>query len=424
MADLLQFYENLKDNEKQEYAFIEMNIKNSQFFSGAYDSFTRKQILSEFNQILATFFKTHIGAYCQTYDDTYHFFIKCEIDETKTDDENALINFLIELTDLIFDWPYPLLYHNIYTSFGILLPRDVKGDYASLVSKAAVIRKNCKELSRRSFSFDVYNDHRYETYLKHHQWMREITDARTRDEFTFYVQPKVDLKTEKIIGGEVLLRWINKNNEMVPLSSFLPYLNRSSEIYLVDLSNFRKVCAYLKEGLTQNQLRVPMSFNVSDMSFSDRNFIDDYSQIVNEFDIPHHYLEFEFMEDIPFDRGYDVLEKIKSFQDRGFSCSLDDFGSGNSSFVVLMNHLVDTVKLDRMFFIQPLDETHRIFLSNLIKMIKSLGFEVLAEGIEQKEYIDLLKALDCDYVQGFYYYHPMPLDEFQALLEAQEHQDD
>ena len=164
-----------------------------------------------------------------------------------------------------------------------------------------------------------------------------------------------------------------------------------------------------------------MSFNITNTSLFDEDFLHDYLDIYSKYQISEQLIEFEFMENIRFDYYDQVKEMIVAFKKRGFTCSLDDFGSGYSSFNILLENLVDVLKIDKMFFDKPLNHKHQEVITHIVNMAHTLGMKVLAEGIETKEYVDFLKSIGCDYVQGYYYYRPMPLHEFQNLLKKDKH---
>lgn len=422
-ADVEAVYEAMSKEEKSCYAFVEMNIKNWDYFNAAYGLNTGDEVLEEITKTLDNFLKNR-GYWQRSYRETYHFFVLYSEDANEVLDNKMLDSkvqdaFLMDLIDLLFDIPHPLLFHNVYMSFGILLPSEVNGPYNMLVNKASIMRTNCPELAKRSFCFEIYTQEKYQDYLLRIEQMRCITHARMHDQFIYYIQPKIDIATNKIIGGEVLLRWQDETGSIIPTGEYIPYLNTFGEIYLIDLKTFRSVCTYLKEGLDQDQIRVPMSFNICANNFGDHAFVSDYLSIAKEIGVPYSYIEFEFMEDIKFDQGNRVLEIIQGFKEAGFACSIDDFGRGNSSFAVLINSTLDTIKLDRLFFKEPLDDKRKQMIAHLVNMIKGMGMKVLAEGVETQEYVDFLKSISCDYIQGFYYYKPMPLEEFQVLLEQQ-----
>ena len=411
------FY-NFNSKERRSYAFVEMNIKNFQYFNARYGRQYGDEILERVDKILVEFLKNR-GYIRKREGDTYHFFIYCpyseELDESR--DDYVCSEFLIDLTDRLFFNDMKQIDQNIYTSFGIVLPEDLNEDYHELVVKTSVIRKNCLELKKRSYSFEVYTEDKFKKYLNRHDMIHRITEARMNDEFIIYVQPKVNIHTEKIVGGEVLLRWPDSGG--ISLYECFSVLNELGEIYSLDLYNFKKVCHYLKEGLDKGEKRVPMSFNVPNITVTDIDFKKDYMTNAEEIGVPKEYVEFEFLEDIQFKDGDDIKETIRMFKEEGFHCSLDDFGAGNASFSVLFKGYIDVIKLDRIFFRDAITEQRKQIIENVIQLAKSLHVKVVAEGVEDKEYIDFLKTTDCQVVQGFYYYHPMPLEEFQKLLNEQ-----
>ena len=134
------------------------------------------------------------------------------------------------------------------------------------------------------------------------------------------------------------------------ISECFSVLNEFGEIYTIDLNNFKKVCKYLKDGLDKGEPRVPMSFNIPNITLGDVDFKQDYLEIFKEFDIPKEYMEFEFLEDIQFHVKSRVEENIRAFKEAGFRCSIDDFGAGNMSFSLLFHNQIDVIKLDRIFF--------------------------------------------------------------------------
>ena len=215
------------------------------------------------------------------------------------------------------------------------------------------------------------------------------------------------------------MRWINEKGELIPLTDFFFSLNEKGDIYLIDLYLFDQVCHWMNQRLKSRLPLVPVSFNITNTSFFDINFLDDYLNILHQYEIPKEYIEFEFLEDIQYGLNEQVIETIEKLKAIGFTCSLDDFGSGYSSYNVLLKTQVDIIKLDRMFFQKQLTEKYAKMLNYTILALKEMDLKILAEGVETKEYVDFLKSAGCDYVQGFYYYKPMPLDEFQQLIDKQ-----
>lgn len=412
------FY-NFTAKERHNYAFVEMNIKNFQYFNARFGRIYGDKILNDIETILKKFLKDR-GYFHKREGDTYHFFIYCPYEDSNgiSADEFVVNQFLIELTDELFFNKQETINENIFTSFGIVMPYDFGDEYEDLIVKASVVRKHCPELKKRSYSFEVYTEEKFQKFLDKQELMYRVTEARMNDEFTIYVQPKVNIHTEKIVAGEVLLRWPGSGG--ISLYECFSVLNEVGEIYSLDLYNFEKVCRYLKEGIDKGEKRVPMSFNIPNITVTDVDFRKDYMSRVEEVGVPKEYIEFEFLEDIQYKDGEVVKDVIRSFREEGFNCSLDDFGAGNASFSVLLKGYINIIKLDRIFFRDEINEDRKKIIKSIIDIAKTLNVKVVAEGVEDKEYIDFLKTVDCEVVQGFYYYRPMPLEEFQALLDKQE----
>lgn len=413
---LCDFYQNLSPQERHSYAFVEMNIKYFSYYNARFGHAYGDELLQLVQQILEKFLHNR-GVFQRTFGDTFHFFISCHEDPAYSDDDNALHSFLSDLVDELFDNHDRHAHQNIFMSFGILLPHSLGGSYDDLLTKVRFARKNCPQLKNRTYSFEVFNDSNYEGYIAQQDLAKRLTKARKNNEFEIFVQPKVDPRTDKIVAGEVLMRWKNSNG--VSVGEYISVLQKYTEIYLVDLELFRKACTYLKEGLDNNEPRVPLSFNISDVAVLDKDFCKDYFSVVSEFNIPTNYIEFEFLEDIKLQRDAYVRNILKLCHEKGFICSLDDFGAGNSSFAFLLNGGVDCIKLDRIFFQGELTESRKKLLYHLLKIADATNVKVVAEGVEDRDYIDFLKQTNCYAVQGFYYYRPMPLSDFQALLNYQ-----
>ena len=148
----------------------------------------------------------------------------------------------------------------------------------------------------------------------------------------------------------------------------------------------------------------------------DSEYLSEILTIFNRYALPQSLFEFELSEEIELNNEVTLLDSMQDIQKRGFSCSLDDFGSGYSSLSLLSSLPVSTIKLDRSFFNEPLNEKKQIVLRELLTILHGLGMQTVAEGVESQEYIDFLRTHGCDFVQGFYYSTPVPIPEFERML--------
>lgn len=408
---LKQVYEEKVLPSTNKYVLVCVNIKRFQYIINEYGKDRANEVIKVLYEVLLKYTKDneYVG---RIYEDNFNLLLRYH-------DANTLENqFLFPLIDDMFEYDHPIIYRNIYLSFGIYFIND-QCDFYTAQNRADISRSECIHTKNRTFSYEYFNPDIYHNYKHVHNTADKVTKARFENEFIPYIQPKIDVKSKKIIGGEVLLRWFNKEGREIPLSEFLPVLNRFGDIYLVDLNIFEIVCSFMHDCLSSGKKITPLSFNITNTSLFDDAFINDYTNILKRYQIPENMVEFEFMENIQYSNYDQVNDIISTFRKNGFKCALDDFGSGYSSFNILLNSQIDIVKLDRVFFNKVLNEENKTIIENIVNICKKLNVKVIAEGIEDKEYVDFLEEIECDMIQGFYYYKPMPMHEFQKLLEQE-----
>lgn len=418
-ACVQHYFHQLTPEQRKQHAFVVFNIKNFSYFCSRFGWEMGDNLLAQVLEIAKQVIGPD-GVVERMYADTYHLITPCP--PCTHDDPDALVqtifdSFLVKLVDSLFNIDNQQVNKQLYLSFGIVAPPNMDADYHTTVERASMARKSCAYLDNRAFSYEIYGNNAVRTRIKKMDLAYRLTNARHNREFEVYVQPKVNPRTNLIVGGEVLLRWSHADG--TPIGTYIDLLQEYAEIYLVDCNLFADCCRYLKEGLDAGQPRVPLSFNLSDVSMSQQNFYHEYFSVVDELQLPTEYVQFEILENIQFDQDGYAKEALDACRERGFHCSLDDFGTGNSSFAFLLNGGINCIKLDRIFFSSPMTEERRGILEHLIKIAEICKVSVVAEGVESQEYVDFLKHTSCDAIQGFYYYRPMPLAQFQSLLDRQ-----
>ena len=409
-AWLKEVYEQVICHDNSPYVYIEMNIKQFRYLNAKFGILFGDQVLQKILLLLIDILEE--GYVSHRYADTFDMLVPYDY---KKNDIRLLMSRIV---DSLFEIDIPEIHQNIYTSFGVYFLHDFP-EYEMLKTYTAIARKGEKTLPKRTFSYEVLNKPNIDllsSYVKNHELESTLTNARFNKEYQIYIQPKVDLHTHKISGGEVLTRWIHENS-IAPLSSFMPVLKENGEMYMIDLGHFEIMCKLLKERDIHHKKVVPISFNVTNRSMFHENFIEDYTRIYQTYTPRKSLIEFEFMEDIHYEHGCEVLSIIQYLNQMGFACSLDDFGNGIASFNVLLSGNIDIIKMDRLFFMGELDEQKKHIICDIIDIAKIKKIKVLAEGIETKEYVDFLEEQGCDYIQGFYFYRPMPLEKFIELLD-------
>jgi EAL domain-containing protein (putative c-di-GMP-specific phosphodiesterase class I) len=250
-----------------------------------------------------------------------------------------------------------------------------------------------------------------------------MTEALENHEFKVFLQPKMNMFTDKVIGAEALVRWFKPDGTMVSPGEFIPIFEENGFVTHLDFEMLRQVLEMQQHRLQEGKPIVNISVNFSRKHQENQVYLNRLDELMAQYDVPAKSLEIEITESVFMQDLAPLIDSICQLKKRGFSVSIDDFGAGYSSLNVLSRVKADIVKLDRQFLLDvemEKDNFSSEFLQLLINMIKKLGFNVLAEGVETAEQVTLLKNAGCRFAQGFYYARPMPINEFLEFLDRHE----
>ena len=243
-------------------------------------------------------------------------------------------------------------------------------------------------------------------------------DAIQNEEFEIYLQLKWDLKHDDWAGAETLVRWNHPKKGLIPPGKFIPLFEENGYITKLDTYVFEKACQLLRNMLDNGEKVVPISVNLSKRHFANLSFIDTYEQIVNDYNIPHHLIEFEITEGLLMDNIEVFTRFIKVFHDNDYFIAMDDFGAGYSSLNMIHQLAFDVIKIDAKFFRSGLDTSNKTIIQSIVSLCHKLGKVVVAEGIEKLEEVNFLKEIGCDIIQGYYFAKPLPVEQFKEKLQT------
>ncbi|WP_295484097.1 bifunctional diguanylate cyclase/phosphodiesterase [uncultured Pseudomonas sp.] len=248
----------------------------------------------------------------------------------------------------------------------------------------------------------------------------ELRRALRRDELELHYQPRLDLGTGRIVGLEALVRWRHPQRGLLAPSEFVPLAEQSG---LIVPLGYWVICRALRDMQTL-QLRgldpLHMAVNLSFRQFQDSQLLATLSRLIVEHGVDARWLEFELTETAVMRRNEVVRQTMDALGRLGVRFSLDDFGTGFSSFVHLNSLPIALLKIDRSFVAgMEQREENRKLVHAMINLAHNLNLEVVAEGVESEEQMALLREFGCDQVQGFLVSRPLPVDELmEYLLEA------
>lgn len=246
----------------------------------------------------------------------------------------------------------------------------------------------------------------------------DIDYALENGEFCCYLQPKCNAETGTIVGAEALVRWNHPKYGVIPPRWFVPVLERAGRICHVDMFVWRFVVEMLGRWEREGRNLVPVSVNVSMMDIDQMDVADVIGGLLNEYDVDARLLRVEITESTVAKNLSMVKDTIRKLHARGIVVLMDDFGSAYSSLNMLKDINVDMIKLDTKFIELSKENAGKgmKIIQSIIVMAEELHLMVIAEGVQTKEQVDWLEAVGCGYIQGYYFYPPLPVKRMETLL--------
>jgi len=303
----------------------------------------------------------------------------------------------------------------ISTSIGIsMYPVDgVTSEQLITCSDKAMTFSKKNGLNGYSFYFDELQTDSQRVLLLDSELRRAIENR----EFELYFQPKITVENEHIQGLEALVRWNNERLGFVSPAEFIPYAEETGLIIPLSEVILEKACeAVIK--LQQFGRKIPIAINISSIHFKQQNFLESIQAILERYNTSANNFEIEVTERTVMNSAAETVSKLVRLKQLGFKISIDDFGTGYSSLSYLVRFPLDCLKIDRSFIqhITSLDEKQAV-VDAIIQMSHRLKMKVVAEGVEQAQQVDILRKMNCDIIQGYYYSKPLPLPELLEYME-------
>ncbi len=301
------------------------------------------------------------------------------------------------------------------TCAGIYLIQDREMEVDAIFDNASIAATQCKEnyMIHEALFTKEMNDK-----VKHEQSViDEMSKALDEGQFIVYFQPKYDLEGYNPGGAEALVRWRKPDGTIVSPGEFIPIFEKNGFITKLDFYVWEKVCQFIRQELDEGREPAPISVNVSRVNLYNPNFLESLIDLVEKYKIPPRYLHLELTESAFSDSAERIQDAVKYLHKAGFTILLDDFGSGYSSLNVLKDVDLDVLKIDMKFFSKGgTQEKGAKIIEAVIKMAEALDMTVIAEGVEDKEQVEFLTKLGCDYIQGYYFAKPMPEEQYKKLI--------
>ena len=252
--------------------------------------------------------------------------------------------------------------------------------------------------------------------------MNGLLRAMEHHEFKLYLQPKFSLADLTVIGAEALVRWEKPDGTILYPDQFIPILENSGRIVELDLYMLEQVAAFLERNAKAGRKLIPIAVNASVLLAKDLRNAETYSKILADHHINAALLEIELTETAAVSEFDCVKRLFACFQEKNMQTSLDDFGAGYSLLNSVVDIPINTVKLDRSFLTRcTTNQRGLYFLQEIVNMVKGLGYQVICEGIETKDQVDLMRSLGCDAAQGFWFSKAISTKAFEKKYMTDRH---
>ena len=303
---------------------------------------------------------------------------------------------------------------------GIYEIKDTTEAIGSIYDHAKIALENIKDDYTKRISW--YDHSMFQNVRDEFELLVDIKRGAAEGEFTFFVQPKVNMTTGKIVGGEALVRWMHKDKGMVSPGVFIPVLEKNGFISQIDKKVWEAVAKWLRKRIDEGHRPVPVSINLSRADIFTMDVTSYLKSLLEQYDLPIELIEVEITESAFVEEMDKIEDELKSLREAGFTVLMDDFGSGYSSLNTLKDLAIDILKIDMKFLRMDTTSINKgvSILESVVNMARSLHIPTIIEGVETDEQVKFLTEMGCVYAQGFHFYRPMPVDEFERLLSEEE----
>ena len=398
--------ERLQEDPEQDYCIVCANIENFKLFNDIFGVQAGDRLLQE----VADIAKSMVGStgFCGRFSADRFLCL-----QSREQEQQDRMNFG-QVTGLE---PSPLL-KSVVMRWGIYEITDRSIPVEQMCDRALLAANSIKGQYHQFFA--VYDDSLRDILLREQAITGAMEPALAGEQFVVYYQPKYSLNGEQIAGAEALVRWIHPEWGFMSPGEFIPLFEKNGFISRLDKYVWEKVCAQLHDWMDKGYALLPVSVNLSRADVFQGDVVDTLLRLTKKYGIDPSSLHLEITESAYAEKPDQIVRTVEELRGLGFVVEMDDFGSGYSSLNMLSQMSLDILKLDMKFiqneFAKPSAQS---ILGDVVSMAHRLHLGVVAEGVETQEQVQRLKAVGCDYVQGYYFAKPVPAAEFEELWRRQ-----
>lgn len=303
----------------------------------------------------------------------------------------------------------------VTASLGISVFPDDGEDAMTLIKHADSATFSAKESGRNTYRF--YTKGLTEAAVERLTLETQLRKALSRNEFYLLFQPQIDLRENRVIGAEVLLRWRQGSDQIIPPSRFIPVAEQSRLIEEIGRWVLESACQHMSAFARDGHENLHLAVNISAIQLVHRGFVDQVAGLIDSCGLSEGQLELEITESVLMSDPEQTLGDLTRLKEMGVSIAVDDFGTGYSSLSYLKRFPVDRLKIDQSFVRDIIEDSNDAAISRaIVSMGHSLQLTVIAEGVERADQEIVLKGYGCDEAQGYHYSKPLHVEDFLGFV--------
>ncbi len=301
----------------------------------------------------------------------------------------------------------------ITLSIGIILNQSVEQTLDELFSKSNLAMYKARALGKNQYA--IYKSDKNAIEINKNI-EAEMHRAILTGQFEAFLQPKIDMLNNCLVGAEALSRWKHPTDGLRAPAQFIPLFEKNGFIIKLDRYIFEEVCKIKQSWKGSRLEKLPISLNMDRLHFYENSLPEDLYAIAQKYKVNASEIELEITESMFFNDSTQLIRMVERLKEKGFLISIDDFGSGYSALNMIKNIPVDTIKIDREFLqLSVHDIKGKRVVSNVINMCRDLKVKIVAEGVEDVSQIEFLTSCGCQIAQGFYFAKPISIEDFEKF---------
>lgn len=333
------------------------------------------------------------------------------------DKDNEIQHLIYKIKKEIISLDNLNLNIKIGLSIGIYIVEEHKEDLniKRIVDNADMARFKSK--SMQQIDYLMFDENMKEEKKIKMMIEQDLLYAIKKEQFEIYYQPKFDIITKQIIGSEALIRWIHPTMGVVSPIKFIPIAEKDGFINEIGNWVFNDVCKTLRNIIDEGVKVVPVSVNLSRVELYQEDLIKFLDRTLKKYNIPAELVELEITETTTLNDMNFISDKIYKIKDLGIKVAMDDFGVGNSNLSNLKDIPMDVLKIDRSILIDI--ETNiktKVVIESILHISNHLNLEVICEGVENMEQVEILKNMGCKVIQGYVFSKPIDRNQYRNIL--------